>query len=137
MRHDNSSINLPNGSWLVLPRRIYAPAAIGARFVVLPLIAVAANVDWPHFWSLTTRKSSTTALVLSQTAGASTPLCLPFGVPMALVLARDGRSAVLMSHDLLDVHPRRPGARARDWADHRNRSRFGEPGRRHRRTLMA
>jgi molybdate transport system permease protein len=103
MRHDNSSINLPNGSWLVLPRRIYAPAAIGARFVVLPLIAVAANVDWPHFWSLTTRKSSTTALVLSQTAGASTPLCLPFGVPMALVLARDGRSAVLMSHDLLDV----------------------------------
>ena len=34
---------------------------------------------------------------------ASTPLCLPFGVPMALVLARDGRSAVLMSHDLLDV----------------------------------
>ena len=103
MRHDNSSINLPNGSWLVLPRRIYAPAAIGARFVVLPLIAVAANVDWPHFWSLTTRKSSTTALVLSQTAGASTPLCLPFGVPMALVLARDGRSAVLMSHDRLDV----------------------------------
>ena len=87
----------------MLPRRIYVPAAIGARFVVLPLIAVAANVDWPHFWSLTTRKSSTTALVLSQTAGASTPLCLPFGVPMALVLARDGRSAVLMSHDLLDV----------------------------------
>ena len=41
--------------------------------------------------------------MLSQTAGASTPLCLPFGVPMALVLARDGRSAVLMSHDLLDV----------------------------------
>ena len=39
--------------------------------------------------------------MLSQTAGASTPLCLPFGVPMAL--ARDGRSAVLMSHDLLDV----------------------------------
>jgi hypothetical protein len=29
----------------VLPRRIYVPAAIGARFVVLPLIAVAANVD--------------------------------------------------------------------------------------------
>ena len=71
--------------------------------MVLPLIAVAANVDWPHFWSLITRKSSTTALVLSQTAGARTPLCLLFGVPMALVLARDGRSAVLMSHDLLDV----------------------------------
>jgi len=36
-----------------------------------------------------------------KTAGASTALCLLFGVPMAL--ARDGRSAVLMSHDLLDV----------------------------------
>jgi molybdate transport system permease protein len=88
----------------VLPRWIYVPAAIGALFVVLPLIAVAANVDWPHFWSLITTESSTTALVLSlKTAAASTALWLLLGVPMALVLARDGRSAVLMSHDLLNV----------------------------------
>jgi ABC-type cobalamin transport system ATPase subunit len=38
-----------------------------------------------------------------QDAAASTALCLLLGVPMALVLARDGRSAVLMSHDLLNV----------------------------------
>jgi hypothetical protein len=63
-----------------------------------------ANVDWPHFWSLITSESSTTALVLSlKTAAASTALWLLLGVPMALVLARDGRSAVLMSHDLLNV----------------------------------
>ncbi len=63
-----------------------------------------ANVDWPHFWSLITSESSTTALVLSlKTAAASTALWLLLGVPMALVLARDGRSAVLMSHNLLDV----------------------------------
>ena len=38
-----------------------------------------------------------------KTAAASTALCLLLGVPMALVLARDGRSAVLITHDLLDV----------------------------------
>ncbi len=87
----------------MLPRWIYVPAAIGALFVVLPLIAVAANVDWPHFWSLITSESSTTALVPSlKTAAASTALWLLHGVPMALVLARDGGSA-LMSHNLLDV----------------------------------
>ena len=54
--------------------------------------------------ALITSESSTTALVLSlKTAGASTALCLLLGVPMALVLARDGRSAVLITHDLLDV----------------------------------
>jgi molybdate transport system permease protein len=73
----------------VLPRWIYVPAAVGALFVVLPLIAVAAKVDWPHFWSLISSESSRAALVLSlQTAAASTALCLLLGVPMALVLAR-------------------------------------------------
>ncbi len=60
-----------------LPRWIYVPAAIGALFVVVPLIAVAAKVDWPQFWSLITSQSSVTALVLSlKTAAASTALCL-------------------------------------------------------------
>jgi molybdate transport system permease protein len=73
-----------------LPRWIYLPAAIGALFVVVPLIAVAAKVDWPRFVSLITSESSVTALVLSlKTAVASTALCLLFGVPMALVLARN------------------------------------------------
>jgi len=55
-----------------LPRWIYLPAAVGALFVVVPLIAVAAKVDWPHFWSLITTKSSTTALMLSlETADAA------------------------------------------------------------------
>ena len=37
-----------------LPRWIYLPAALGALFVVLPLIAMAARVDWSQFWSLIT-----------------------------------------------------------------------------------
>jgi molybdate transport system permease protein len=86
----------------VLPRWIYVPAAIGALFVVLPLIAVAAKVDWPHFWSLITSQSSTTALVLSlKTAAASTALCLLLGVPMALVLARSDARLVRMARPLI------------------------------------
>jgi molybdate transport system permease protein len=72
-----------------LPRWIYVPAAIGAVFVVLPLVAVASRVDWPRFWSLITSTSSLTALELSlKTALASTALCIVLGVPMAMVLAR-------------------------------------------------
>ena len=69
-----------------LPRWIYIPAAMGALFVVVPLIAVAAKVDWPRFWSLITSESSTTALKLSlETSLASTTLCVLLGVPMALL----------------------------------------------------
>jgi len=86
----------------VLPRWIYLPAAIGACFVVLPLIAVAAKVDWPHFWTLISSESSTTALVLSlKTAAASTALCLLFGVPMALVLARSDARMVRIVRPLI------------------------------------
>jgi molybdate transport system permease protein len=74
-----------------LPRWTYLPAALGMVFVVLPLVAMAVKVDWPHFGSLITSPSSRTALLLSlQTATASTALCLVLGVPMALVLARSG-----------------------------------------------
>ena len=86
----------------MLPRWIFIPAAIGALFVVLPLIAVAAKVDWPRFWSLITSESSTTALVLSlKTAAASTALCLLLGVPMALVLARSDARLVRIARPLI------------------------------------
>ncbi|HET6737214.1 ABC transporter permease [Mycobacterium sp.] len=85
-----------------LPRWIYLPAAVGALFVLLPLVAVAAKVDWPQFWSLITTQSSVTALVLSlKTAGASTVLCLLLGVPMALVLARSDSRLVRMARPVI------------------------------------
>ncbi len=76
-----------------LPRWVYAAAALGAAFVLLPLVSMAARVDWTHFWALVTSTASQAALLLSlRTAAASTALCLLLGVPMALVLARsDGR----------------------------------------------
>lgn len=85
-----------------LPRWIYIPAALGALFVVVPLMAVAAKVDWPRFWSLITSQSSTTALVLSlETATASTALCVLLGVPMALVLARSDARLVRLARPLI------------------------------------
>ncbi|MDT4998614.1 MAG: molybdate transport system permease protein, partial [Mycobacterium sp.] len=73
-----------------LPRWLYLPAAVGAIFVVLPLVAVAVKVDWSQFWTLITSRSSVTALELSmKTAAISTAMCIVLGVPMALVLARN------------------------------------------------
>ncbi|WP_402466383.1 ABC transporter permease [Isoptericola aurantiacus] len=72
-----------------LPRWAYLPAAVGGLFVVLPLAALTARVDWTGYWSLITSASARAALVLSlQTAAASTVVCLVLGIPLALVLAR-------------------------------------------------
>ena len=91
---------------LGVPRWIYLPAAVGAAFVLLPLVAIVAKVDWAHFGSLITSEASRDALVLSlRTSAASTVLCIVFGTPMALVLARrDGRGmGVLRSLVLLPL----------------------------------
>lgn len=81
-----------------LPRWIYLPAAVGALFVITPLLAILLRIDWPLFIPLVTSESSRAALVLSlQTAAASTALCVLLGVPMALALARGdfpGRSVL-------------------------------------------
>jgi molybdate transport system permease protein len=72
-----------------LPRWIYLPAAIGALFVIVPLVGILLQIDWAHFIPLIASQSSRIALVLSlKTAAASTVLCVLIGVPMALVLAR-------------------------------------------------
>jgi molybdate transport system permease protein len=85
-----------------LPRWIYVPAALGAIFVVLPLLAMAIKVDWTQFWSLITTRSSLTALELSfKTSAASTALCIVLGVPMALVLARNDSRLVRWTRPLI------------------------------------
>ena len=72
-----------------LPAWLYLPAAAGALFVIVPLVAILLKIDWPHFIPLVTSESSRAALVLSlKTAAASTVVCVLVGVPMALVLAR-------------------------------------------------
>jgi molybdate transport system permease protein len=72
-----------------LPRWVYLPAVLGAAFVLLPLVAVVAKVDWPHFLDLVTSEDSRAAFWLSlRTSVASTVACIVLGVPMAMVLAR-------------------------------------------------
>lgn len=72
-----------------LPRWVYVPAVIGAALIVLPLLALVVKADWGQFPALVTSSASRAALLLSvRTCLASTALCLVFGVPLAVVLAR-------------------------------------------------
>ena len=71
------------------PRWLWLPAGLGVAFVVLPLVAMVARVDWADFPALVTSESALNALALSlRTSAASTVLCLLLGVPLAVVLAR-------------------------------------------------
>ncbi len=72
-----------------VPRWIVGVAAIGALFIVLPLVAMVSRVNWAEFLPLVTSESSTAALWLSlRTSVTATVLCIVFGVPLAVVLAR-------------------------------------------------
>jgi molybdate transport system permease protein len=72
-----------------LPRWLYVPAAAGALFVLLPLVAMVLRMDWTRFGELITSESSVAALELSlRTSVSATLACLVLGVPLALVLAR-------------------------------------------------
>ena len=73
----------------MIPRWVYVPAAVGAAFVLLPLVAIVARVDWADFLDLITSPASKDALWLSlRTSAVATLLCVLFGTPMAVVLAR-------------------------------------------------
>ena len=75
--------------YTAVPPWIYALAAVGALFVMLPLVAMAVKINWAQFIPLITSESSLTALGLSlRTSAASTALCIVLGIPLALVLAR-------------------------------------------------
>lgn len=74
---------------LSIPRWIVVLAVLGGLFVLLPLVAVIARVDWADFVPLVTSPASVDALLLSlRTSLAATILCVVLGVPMAAVLAR-------------------------------------------------
>ncbi len=78
------------------------PAIVGGAFIVLPLAAVLARVQWSQFWTLVTSDSSTAALGLSlKTSAASTVLCVLFGTPMALVLARASFPGLRVARSLI------------------------------------
>ncbi|WOF23301.1 ABC transporter permease [Microbacterium betulae] len=72
-----------------LPRWIWAPAALGLAFILVPLAALVLRAEWGDFWPLLTSESSLDALALSlRTALVSTGICLVIGIPLATVFAR-------------------------------------------------
>lgn len=72
-----------------VPRWLLLPAAAGAAFVLLPLLAIVLQVDWLAFPTLVTSEASREALLLSlRTSAVSTVLCVLLGIPMAVALAR-------------------------------------------------
>ena len=87
----------------VLPRWIYLPAAVGALFVVLPLIAVVGEGGLAAVLvTLISSPSSLTALVLSLGRRRPARCCASvLGVPMALVLARSDGACGAMVRPLI------------------------------------
>ncbi|WP_435892330.1 ABC transporter permease [Pseudarthrobacter oxydans] len=84
-----SKTNRLNTGYTGVPQWVFALAAAGGLFVLLPLAAMVSRVNWGQFIPLITSESSLTALGLSlRTSAASTVLCIVFGVPLALVLSR-------------------------------------------------
>lgn len=81
-----------------LPRWLLVPALLGAAFVVVPVLALVTRIDAGALPGLVTSDSARTALSLSlRTSAASTLLCMLFGVPLAVVLARsDARGLPLL-----------------------------------------
>ena len=71
------------------PRSLALPALVGVAFLVLPLIALIARVDWSTFVADVTSEAALSALALSISTGVvATALCAVVGVPLALTIAR-------------------------------------------------
>ncbi|WP_084130049.1 ABC transporter permease [Demequina sp. NBRC 110055] len=81
-----------------VPRWLVLPALVGAGLIVLPLVGLAARVEWGSLPALVTSESALAALALSaRTVAVSTLIVVALGVPLALMLARlDFRGMVVV-----------------------------------------
>lgn len=73
------------------PRALAVPAIVGLAFLILPLTALVARVQWSTFLADVTSDAALSALLLSLGTGlVATVLCIVVGVPLALYIARSG-----------------------------------------------
>ncbi len=80
---------MSRGPTVIMPRWVLLPAALGALFILLPIVALLTRVDLEQLPSLLSSPSALAALWLSlRTALLSTVLCVILGVPLALMLAQ-------------------------------------------------
>jgi molybdate transport system permease protein len=78
-----------HGAGVGLPRLLWAPAAVAFALIALPVLGLAVRAEWPRVPALLASDSALDALRLSLvTAAISTTLCIVFGGPLAVVLAR-------------------------------------------------
>ncbi|OAH49857.1 ABC transporter permease [Microbacterium oleivorans] len=74
-----------------VPRTLSVPALVGLSFLILPLVALIARVQWSTFVADVTSPAALSALGLSLgTGAAATAVCVVIGVPLALLIARSG-----------------------------------------------
>lgn len=72
-----------------IPRPLYALATLGALFLILPVTALLLRANWAAILPALASESARDALRLSLLcASAAVVLCLIFGIPLALILAR-------------------------------------------------
>lgn len=81
-----------------LPRWLAVPAVVGLLFLLVPLTALVARVQWATLWSDVTSPAALSALGLSLgTGAAATVLCALVGIPLALLIARSpARTAAVL-----------------------------------------
>ncbi|PTT18430.1 molybdate ABC transporter permease subunit, partial [Microbacterium sp. HMWF026] len=81
-----------------IPRWLIVPAGVGLLFLLVPLTALVARVQWTTLLSDVTSPAALSALGLSLGTGAvATAVCAVVGIPLALLIARsaDRTAAVL------------------------------------------
>ncbi len=87
-----------------VPRWLVVPASAGLVFLLLPLVALVARVQWDTLWTDVTSPAALSALALSlQTGLAATALCIAAGVPLALLIARSSRRTAAALRALVTV----------------------------------
>ncbi|WP_159499181.1 ABC transporter permease [Microbacterium sp. 18062] len=87
-----------------VPRTLAVPAVIGLAFLVLPLSALIARVEWSTLWGDVTSPEALSALGLSLGTGlAATALCVLAGVPLALTIARTGPRAAAFLRAIVTI----------------------------------
>jgi len=87
-----------------VPRVLALPAILGLALLVVPLIALVGRVQWSTLWADITAPPALDALGLSlQTGLIATALCMAFGVPLALLIARSGQRTAGVLRALVTV----------------------------------
>lgn len=87
-----------------VPRWLVVPAVLGLVFLLVPLTALVARVQWSTLWQDVTSEAARAALALSLgTGAAATVLCALVGVPLALVIARSSARTAAILRALVTV----------------------------------